>query len=49
MAQVYEYNSEKNAFKVIYIIEMHDSLPPGSKLNKKFKTERLSYACCELR
>jgi len=28
MAQVYEYNSEKNEFKVMYSFEMHDFLPP---------------------
>jgi len=31
---VYEYNSEKNAFKVLYNIEMQDSLPPCSEFNK---------------
>ena len=34
MTQVFEYNSEKNAFEVIYNFEMHDSLPPCSELNK---------------
>jgi len=25
---VYEYNFEKNEFKVMYNFEMHDSMPP---------------------
>ena len=37
MAQVYEYNSEGNAFEVMYHFEMHDSLPPCSELNKNLK------------
>ncbi len=37
MAQVYEYNSEKNEFKVMYSFEMHDFLPPCSQLNKNLK------------
>jgi len=37
MAQVYEYNSEKNEFKVMYSFEMHDFLAPYSQLNKNFK------------
>ena len=37
MAQAYEYNSEKNAFKVMYNFEVHDSLPPCSELNKNLK------------
>jgi len=49
MAQVYEYNSEKKAFQVIYNFEMHDSLPPCSELKKIFKTHRLPYACCATR
>ena len=34
MAEVHEYNSEKNAFEVMYNFEMHDFLPPCSELNK---------------
>ena len=37
MAQVYEHNSKKNAFKVMYNFVMHDSLPPCSELNKTLK------------
>jgi len=37
MAQVYEYNSKKNVFKVMYNFIMHDSLPPCSELNKNLK------------
>ena len=37
MAQVYEYNSKKNAFKVMYDLVMHDSLPPCSELNINLK------------
>ena len=37
MAQVYEYNFEKNAFKVMYNFEMYDSIPPYSELNKNLK------------
>jgi len=37
MAQVYEYNSKKNAFKVMYNFVMYDSLPPCSELNKNLK------------
>jgi len=35
MTQV--YNSKKNTFKVMYNFDMHDSLPPCSKLNKNLK------------
>jgi len=34
---VYEYNSEKNEFKVMHSFEMHDFLPPCSQLNTNFK------------
>ena len=39
MVQVFEYNSEKNAFQVLYNFEMQDSLPPcsESKLNKIYE------------
>ena len=37
MAQVYEYNSEKNEFKVMHSFEMHDFLSPCSQLNTNFK------------
>ena len=37
MAQVYEFNSRKNAFKVMYNFVMRDSLPPCSGLNKNLK------------
>ena len=37
MAQVYEHNYQKKAFKVMYNFVMHDSMPPCSKLNKYFK------------
>jgi len=37
VAQVYKYNSEKNAFEIMYTFEMHDSLPPCSELNKNLK------------
>ena len=30
---MYEYNSEKYAFKVLYDDEMQNSLPPCSELN----------------
>ena len=35
--QVYEYNSKKNEFKVMYGFEMHGFLPPCFQLNKNFK------------
>jgi len=37
VAQVYEYNSEKNAFEIMHTFEMHNSLPPCSELNKNLK------------
>jgi len=37
MAQVYDYDSKKNALKVMYNFVMHDSLPPCSELNKNLK------------
>ena len=37
MAQVCEYNSEKNEFRVMYSFEMHDFLPPCSQLNQNLK------------
>ena len=42
MAQVYDYNSEKKEFKVMYSFEMHDFLSPCSQLNKNFK--QIDYA-----
>jgi len=29
MIQMFKYNSEKNAFEVLYIFKMQDSLPPS--------------------
>jgi len=34
MAQVFEYNSKKNACKVMYNLEMQDSMPSYSELNQ---------------
>jgi len=37
MAQMYEYNSKKNAFEVMYTFEMHGSLLPCSEFYKHLK------------
>jgi len=34
VAQVFEYDLEKNSFKVAYNFEMQDALPPYSTMNE---------------